>query len=76
MLPNSELSTHFTHFLRKGRQEVEAMQKTNGKLEGTEEAQEKGPKTSRSLLERNLFYLYEGPKDLQKPFRQEFVLPI
>ena len=28
----------------------------------------RGPETSRSLLDRNLFYLYEGPRDLQKPF--------
>ena len=31
----------------------------------------KDPETSRSLLDRNLFYLYEGPS-----LRQEFVLPI
>ena len=36
----------------------------------------KGPETSRSLLERNLIYLYEGPRDLQKPLRKEFSLPI
>ena len=36
----------------------------------------KGPKTFRSLSERNLLYLYEGPRDLQKPLEREFVIPI
>ena len=36
----------------------------------------KGPKTFRNLSERNLLYLYEGPRDLQKPLGKEFVLPI
>ena len=36
----------------------------------------KGPETFRSLSERNLLYLYEGPRDLQKPLGKEFVIPI
>ena len=36
----------------------------------------KGPKTSMSLLTRNLVYLYEGLRDPQKPPKEEFVLPI
>ena len=36
----------------------------------------KGPEATRSLLKRDLFYLYEGPRDHQKPLNKEFVLPI
>ena len=36
----------------------------------------KGPETFRSLSERNLLYLYEGPRDLQKSLGKEFVTPI
>ena len=36
----------------------------------------KGPETFRSLSERKLLYLYEGPRDLQKPLGKEFVIPI
>ena len=36
----------------------------------------KGPETTRSFPKRNLFYLYEGPKDHQKLLNKEFVLPI
>ena len=36
----------------------------------------KGPETSMSLLTRNLFYLYEGLRDPQKPPKEEFVLPL
>ena len=32
----------------------------------------KGREAFRSLLARNLLYLYEGPRDLQKPLGQEF----
>ena len=36
----------------------------------------KGGETSKSLLTGNLFYLYEGPRDHQKPPEDDFVLPI
>ena len=36
----------------------------------------KGSETPRSLPKKNLFYLYEGPKDLHEPLNKEFVLPI
>ena len=36
----------------------------------------KGQETSMSLLTSNLFYLYERPRDLQKPPEKGFVLPI
>ena len=37
----------------------------------------KGSETPRSYLpKKNLFYLYEGPKDLHEPLNKEFVLPI
>ena len=36
----------------------------------------KGRETSKSLLTGNLFYLYEGPRDLHEPLNKEFVLPI
>ena len=36
----------------------------------------KGRETSMSLLTRNLFYLYERPRDLQRPPEKGFVLPI
>ena len=36
----------------------------------------KDPETTRSLPCRDLFYLYEGQKDHQKPPEEEFVLPI
>ena len=36
----------------------------------------KGGETSKSLLTSNLFYLYEGPRDHQKPPEDDFVLPI
>ena len=35
-----------------------------------------GSETPRSLPKKNLFYLYEGPKDLHEPLNNEFVLPI
>ena len=31
---------------------------------------------TRSLPKRNVFYLYEGLRDPQKPPKEEFVLPI
>ena len=34
----------------------------------------KGPPSS--LPRRDLFYLYEGPRDLHEPLNKEFVLPI
>ena len=36
----------------------------------------KGRETSMSLLTKNLIYLYEGPRDPQKPNVEELVLPI
>ena len=36
----------------------------------------KGRETSMNLLTANLFYLYEGPRDPQKPPEEEFVIPI
>ena len=36
----------------------------------------KGPEATGSLPKRNLFYLYEGPRDHHKPLNKEFVLPI
>ena len=36
----------------------------------------KGPETTRSLPKSNLFYLYEGPRDLHEFPNKEFVLPI
>ena len=36
----------------------------------------KGPETTRSLPETDLFYLYEGPRGHQKPLEEGFVLPI
>ena len=36
----------------------------------------KARETFRSLLERYLLCLYEGPRDLQKPLAKEFVIPV
>ena len=36
----------------------------------------KSPETSRSLPKKDLFYLYEVPRDLHEPLNKEFVLPI
>ena len=36
----------------------------------------KGAEATRSLPKRNVFYLYEGPRDLREHLNREFVLPI
>ena len=36
----------------------------------------KGPEATTSLPKRNLFYLYEGPRNHQQPPEEELGLPI